>query len=373
MLRVDSHTPSGHRFVRTTTLALVVALTVVVAGCSKQEQAAESVVMESAADKSVAGMPSAPPPGEPMVASDAAADAASMQSAGAAAEEAPSRRAEVEADTRVSPDQVASSATTYSDNERRFVRTAQAQFRVKDVYASALAIEDAAAQQGGFVVENRISAQTLGVQRRPAGDGKLIELAEYTVQGTLVVRVPSDNTQAFLRAIASQMEFLDQRNFQANDVQFDLLRRALARQREQQTQEELGEAMREGDRLDRKAEVIAARGDARMQRDEALVQQKEYEDRIAFSTINLSLYQLAKIRQTELVDTEAVFRRHGPGFFPRLFDALRVGWYGVLDLLIALLHVWPLWLALGIALYALRRWVRARRTTRTPPPNDTAD
>jgi hypothetical protein len=311
-------------------------------------------------------MPSAPPPGEPMVASDA--DAAPMQSAGAAAQEAPSRRAEVETDTRVSPDQVASSATTYSDNERRFVRTAQAQFRVKDVYASALAIEDAAAQQGGFVVENRISAQTLGVQRRPAGDGKLIELAEYTVQGTLVVRVPSDNTQAFLRAIASQMEFLDQRNFQANDVQFDLLRRALARQREQQTQEELGEAMRDGDRLDRKAEVIAARGDARMQRDEALVQQKEYEDRIAFSTINLSLYQLAKIRQTELVDSEAVFRRHGPGFFPRLFDALRVGWYGVLDLLIALVHVWPLWLALGFAVYVLRRWMRARRANRAVPP-----
>lgn len=372
MLRVRSHTLSGHRFVRTTTLALVVALAVVVAACSKHEQAAESVVMESAADKSVAAMPSAPPPGEPMAGADAAA--APMQSAGGTAEEASPRRAEVETDTRVSPDQVASSAITYKDNERRFVRTAQAQFRVKDVYASALAIEDAAAQQGGFVVENRISAQTLAVQRRPSGDGKSIELAEYTVQGDLVVRVPSDNTQAFLRAIASQMEFLDQRNFQANDVQFDLLRRALARQREQQTQEELGGAMREGDRLDRKAEVIAARGDARMQRDEALVQQKEYEDRIAFSTINLSLYQLAKIRQTETVDVEAVFRRHGPGFFPRLFDALRVGWYGVLDLLIALLHVWPLWLALGLALYALRRWIRAHRARRpVPPPIDTAD
>lgn len=371
MLRVCSHTLSGHRFVRTTTLALVVALTVAVAACSKQEQAAESVVMESAAEKSVAGMPSAPPPpGEPMVADDAAADAAAapMQVAGGAAEEAPSRSAEVETDTRVSPDQIASSATTYKDNERRFVRTAQAQFRVKDVYASALAIEDAAAQQGGFVVDNRITTQTLAVQRRPSGDGKSIELAEYTVQGNLVVRVPSDNTQAFLRAIASQMEFLDQRNFQANDVQFDLLRRALARQREQQTQEELGTAMRESDRLDRKAEVIAARGDARMQRDEALVQQKEYEDRIAFSTINLSLYQLAKIRQTETVDVEAVFRRHSPGFFPRLFDALRVGWYGVLDLLIALVHVWPLWLALGLAVYVLRRWMRTRRARRPVPP-----
>jgi hypothetical protein len=354
---------SGNRFVLLTTAALVVAI----AACSKQDRAAESAAMEQSADKAVATMPAtAPmaPPAEPAAAADAAA---SMEAVGGAPGEADAARREVETDTRVAPEQLASSAATYRDGERRFVRTAQAQFRVKDVYASALAIEDAAAQQGGFVVNNQISAQTLDVRRQPAGDDKLIELAEYTVQGSLVVRVPSENTQAFLRAIAAQMEFLDQRSFQANDVQFDLLRRELARQREQQTQQELGEAMRDGDRLDRKAEVIAARGDARLQRDEAMVQQKEYEDRIAFSTINLSLYQLAKIRRTEMVDAEAVFRRHGPGFFTRLFDAMRVGWYGVLDLLIALVHVWPLWLALGVVVVALRRWRRAQRGRRAAP------
>jgi Domain of unknown function (DUF4349) len=239
---------------------------------------------------------------------------------------------------------------------------------VKDVYTSALAIEDVAAQQGGFVVDNDIAAQTLSVQRRPAGDGKLLELAEYTVRGTLTVRVPSDKTQTFLRAIASQMEFLDQRGFDAADAQFQMLRQQLAYQREQQAQLELGQALQSGDRLDRKADVIAARTGSKLQRDEALIQQKEFEDRVAFSTINLTLYQLSKIRQTEMVDVEAVFEKHSPGFFWRLFSALRVGWYGLLDLLLALLQVWPLWVAVGLGVYGLRRWNNARRGKRPPSP-----
>ena len=350
------------------------ALSFTIAACSKQESAAESAAYEGTADKAMGGaMPaSAPmaPPAEQAVAADAVASAeiADASSNAVVSEEA-ARRQEVETETRVDAGQVSSSAATYKDGERKFIRTAQAQFRVKDVYTSALAIEDAAAQQGGFVVGNDISAQTLSVQRRPAGDGKLIELAEYTVRGSLTVRVPSENTQAFLRAIASQMEFLDQRGFQAADAQFDLLRRQLAWQREQQAQQDLGDAVRNSDRLDRKADVIAARTGAKLQRDEALIEQKQFEDRVAFSTITLSLHQLSKIRQTEMADVEAVFRKHSPGFFARLFEALRIGWYGVLDLVIALVHVWPLWLALGLGVYGLRRWLRTRRPARrTPPP-----
>lgn len=337
---------------------LTAVLLLTIAACSKQESAAESVAMDQSAEKAMGG---AMPASAPMPQEAAAADAA-------ASSESRRREAQVETTTTVDAAQVSSSAATFDDGQRKFIRTAQAQFRVKDVYTSALAIEDVAAQQGGFVVDNDIAAQTLSVQRRPAGDGKLLELAEYTVRGTLTVRVPSDKTQTFLRAIASQMEFLDQRGFNAADAQFQMLRQQLAYQREQQAQLELGQAVQSGDRLDRKADVIAARTGSKLQRDEALIQQKEFEDRVAFSTINLTLYQLSKIRQTEMVDVEAVFEKHSPGFFWRLFSALRVGWYGLLDLLLALLQVWPLWLAVGLGVYGLRRWSTARRGKRPPLP-----
>ncbi len=349
-----------------TAVAIAILLPLTFGGCAKEsEYAAAEASFEAAEADAAAGM------AEPMeeVSSQRAESPQTRLNASADAAAKPMAPAEdIATDTRPTPDQLTSSAATYEDGRRRFVRTAQAQFRVKDVYRSALAIEDVAAAQGGFVVDNTIDTRTQSVQRRPAGEGKLIELAEYTVHGRLSVRVPSANAQAFLRAIAKEMEFLERRAFQANDVQFELLRRELQRRREELAQQQLGEIADAPGRSDRRADVVAARSGAMQQRDEALVAQKQYEDKIEFATIDLNLHQLPKIRQTELTDVDAVFRANGPGFFSRLGESLRVGWYGVQNVVLWLLQAWPAWLLLGAAAYGYRRWLRARRARRTPPP-----
>lgn len=318
-------------------MAMAVAIAVALGGCSRSAPEAGS-----AADAMVASpAPAAPPE------SVATGGRARAEEKGLSANDAPDVQ------------QLTSAATTYTDAQRKFIRTARAEFRVADVYRSALAIEDAVAAQGGFVVKNDISAQTGAVQRRPMGDGKLLELAEYSVRGELTVRVPSDKTQAFLRAIVGQMEFLDGRNFAAEDAQFQLLRQQLAFQRAQEAQLELGQATNEGGRLDRKTGAIVARSDARSSRDEALVTQKEFEDRVAFGTIGLSLYQPPRIRSTELTDVESVFEQNSPGFFARVGSSLGVGWHGALNVLVELIKLWPLWL-LAIAGAAAYRGIRSR-------------
>lgn len=354
---------------------IVVAALLAVAGCSKNESAEAakssggSFTSADMGESAPAAAPAAPPmesvAEEKAVASrEMAADAATVGGNAAGLAE-PQAVAQVETDTRPDIGQVSSSAATYKDAKRKFIRNAQAQFRVKDVYRSALAIEDVAAAQGGFVVNNNIYAQNLNSQRRPAGEGMLIELTEYTVRGDITVRVPSDNTQAFLRAIANQMDFLDQRSFSAADAQFDILRQQLAFQREQDAQRDIGQAARQGGHMLDKVDVISARSGAQQQRDEALIQQKQYEDRVEFSTISLSLYQMSKIRKTELPDVDAIFRDNSPGFFSRLGESMRVGWYGILDAFVALMRAWPVWLALILGIVAFRRWRAARRR---PPP-----
>lgn len=302
------------------------------ASCSRHERAADA---DATAE-------SAPAMGE------AAADAA------AAAPQ--NREAPMLQGPGVDPSQVASEVATQVDPQRRFIRTAQAQFQVKDVYRTALAIEDEVASQGGFVVDNEISSQVQRVLSRPLAPGKRLELTEYSLQGQLTVRVPSERTQAFLRAVAAQMEFLDRRSFSARDAQFDLLRQQLASQRAQDEQRELGDAVQAGGKLADRADAIQSRGAARATRDEALIAQKEFEDRVAFSTITLSLRQDAQVRRAERVDVDAVFRDNGPGFFSRLGESLAVGWRAALDIVIALAALWPLWLMVVAVGLAWRRW-----------------
>lgn len=294
---------------------------------------------------------------------DAAAESTPVMAESVAEAAAPAARqqsleAPVSQGPGVAASQLASDVLAQTDPQRRFIRTAMADFQVKDVYRTALAIEDEVAKQGGFVVDNDIQAQVQRVQSRPIGNGKRLELAEYRLQGELTVRVPSERTQVFLRTIAAQMEFLDRRNFNARDAQFELLRQQLAAQRAQDQQHELGDAVQAGGKLGDKADAIQARGAARTSRDEALIAQKEFEDRVAFSTITLSLHQDVQVRSSERVDVDAVFRDHGPGFFSQLASALAVGWRGCLQVVVALAALWPLWLVLLAGLVGWRRWRR---------------
>ena len=257
--------------------------------------------------------------------------------------------------------QLQSAATTQEDGERKFIRTATVEFQVREVYRAALAIEDLAAQHGGFVVRNNIRSEVDDVETRASGTGNLVELTTYTVHGALQVRVPSARTQLFLRGLASQVEFLENRDYQAIDAQLELLRQQLAYARHQDAQRSLGQVAQERGKLGAKADAIAARTDAQGQRDEALIARKTFEDRVAFATIDLSLHQSPQVRRAERADVEAIVRRGGPGFFARLGHALSTGWYGLLEVVIALSRLWALWLVLGAAVWGARAWRRRLR------------
>lgn len=332
---------------------LACGLTLLIAACSSQRQGEP----EAAAD----AMQSAP--AEPAMAP--ALPPAAEKAAGGAT-------AEVSADDAPPPAtpqaQLQSSAMTVDDGERRFIRTASAQFRVRDVYRSALAIEDMAGRFGGFVTSNRIGADIESTDARPSGDGKITELATYTTRGALQVRVPSARTQDFLRELASQVEFLDNRNFAATDAQFELLRQKLAYAREQDAQRALGDVAAAGGRASERVDAIDARSASRMQRDEALIAQKTFEDRVAFSTIDLNLYQAPQVRRSERLDVEAIVRDEAPGFFVRLWHGMAGGWYALLDVIVALARLWPLWLLAVAALWGVRRYRAAKPRPPALPP-----
>jgi len=257
--------------------------------------------------------------------------------------------------------QLQSAANTQTQDGRRFIRTASVAFSVRDVYRSALSIEDLVAKYGGFVERNDIRSEVNGTRSHVRRDGVRVELTTYALQGTLTVRVPSERTQEFLRALAGQIEFLDTRSFEATDAQFDLLRQQLAFARHQDAQERLAQVASAPGRTGEKTDAVSAHADAQAQRDEATVARAELEDRIAFARIGLALHQAPQLRRTERPDLEIAMRREGPGFFARIGDALAEGWRLALDVIVGLVYLWPMWLAAALAVFGLRAWRRRRR------------
>jgi hypothetical protein len=259
--------------------------------------------------------------------------------------------------------QLSSSANTYSDGERQFIRKADVKFRVKDVYQSALAIEDIVGNIGGFVEKNTIQSNVEREQTERIGDGKALKLTAYTLNGELTVRVPSAKTQEFLRLIAGQIAFLDQRSFTAQDAQFELLRQKLGIKRNQESQQQLGQIVEEGGKIDKKADVIVTQNETKGARDEAMVTEKEFADQVAFSEIKLALYQHTQVSQIEVPDVSSVFEMSSPGFFYRLSQSFKSGWHWGLETLIDLTKIWPFWLVLIAAIVIVRKWRQRSKST----------
>lgn len=269
----------------------------------------------------------------------------------------------------VDASQFTSTTGTAGDARRKFVRTASARFGVEDVYAAAMAIEDAAATEGGFVTANRIGAQVRRTHERRLGDGRVLQVSEIATTGQLVVRVPGDRSQAFLRGIAKHVAFLDERDFKANDVQFELLRRDLAARRAAQLQADVARAGQAPGRIGAKVDAAVVRSDALAERDEALISGRQLEDEVEFATLRIELHQPVQVRRTYAPDVDRIVRDAGPGFFARVGDAVGAGWRGLLEALVLAATLWPLWLLLAAAV-AAARWLRRRQLaarSKAPP------
>lgn len=232
---------------------------------------------------------------------------------------------------------------------RKLVLTANAGFSVKNTYASALAIEDAVAANDGFVVANDIVSTELQEAVQSQGDGQRVRVAQVGITAKLVVRVPSSKAQIFLRDIAKQIESLDDRNFAANDVQFDMLRSQLEAARSQEAQADLGQLVRQPGYVIEKGAVIEARSQAKASRDEARVVQAQLADQVAFSTITLRLHQSPQVRITQEADFNAAVAANRPSFGAEVVHALTNGWRGLLQATVWALSLWPLWLLLVAA------------------------
>lgn len=80
---------------------------------------------------------------------------------------------------------------------------------------------------------------------------------------------------------------------------------------------------------------------------------KALNDQVAYSTITLKLYQPL---DRPAPDAPVI------SFGSRLIEAFYGGWEFITSLFIGLIYLWPLLILLGVALWLLRRWRRAKRS-----------
>ncbi|MEN8410653.1 hypothetical protein ABFP33_11835 [Acinetobacter bereziniae] len=287
---------------------LILALSLVlISGCAKKaEEAAESA---SAQDSQV-------------VAQDAvqAADASEKSN-----EQAAENTVDTTPVTEQKPETILSTDVSQAEKARRMVREAQVNFTAKDVVKTALEIDKLTFQAGGFIEQKNISFDVLDKQMQKIGDGKIRVFEKVDPHAEIIVRVPSDKAAVYVNQLLPLMYFLNQQQYSAKRFELKLLEEKMA-----QTQ------------------TVPSDTKKSQLNEISRLTQLEVQDRVRFSTISITIKQPAMVRESLDVDVDAVARLNGDGFWKRAWEGVQYGWQFILDLLVILVTIWPLYLLIMV-------------------------
>ena len=136
-----------------------------------------------------------------------------------------------------------SAAVENKNSNRKFVRTADVKFKVKNVAKSTYAIEDATTKFGGFVTYTNLQSNIHSEDRTKVSQDSTLVTTKYKVDNNISIRVPNTKMDTVIKTIAKQIHFLDYRIIKADDVSLQMLSNELAQKRSNSSEKRLENAI----------------------------------------------------------------------------------------------------------------------------------
>jgi hypothetical protein len=237
---------------------------------------------------------------------------------------------------------VSSSAAVVDKNSnRKFVRTADAKFKVKNVAKSTYAIEDATTKFGGFVTYTNLQSNIHNEDRTKVSQDSTLVTTKYKVDNNITIRVPNTKMDTVIKTIAKQIHFLDYRIIKADDVSLQMLSNELAQKRSNSSEKRLENAIdSKGKKLNQVVKAEETLEAKKEQNDASKLQNLSLQDQVNFSTLTLNIYQDESIKQ-EMVANEKSINAYRPNIGLQIWDSIKTGWFMLENIVSFIVVLWP--------------------------------
>ena len=250
----------------------------------------------------------------------------------------------VQADTTTTTEEsnnLSSSAAKSTNDNRKFIRTADARFKVKNVFQSTTKIEDATRKWGGYVTYTQLESHIHSVEKTKISQDSTLATTKYSVDNSITIRVPNTQLDTVLKVIAKEIHFLDYRKIAANDISLQILSNQLAQKRSVSTQNRIEKAIdNKGKKLEQIIDAEENLASKREQKDANLIQNLALEDQVNWSTITLEIYQDETYKE-EMIANEKSSDAYRPNIGLQLWDGIKSGWFVFERILSFIVALWP--------------------------------
>ena len=235
-----------------------------------------------------------------------------------------------------------SAAAVNTNSTRKFIRSADLKFSVKNVAKSTYLIEDATSKFGGFVTFTKLESTISNEERTKISPDSTLITTKYIVENNITIRVPNTSLDTVLKTIAKQVYFLNHRVIKADDVSLQMLSNEMMQKRSTSSEKRLENAIdSKGKKLNDLTDAEEKLDNKKEQNDASKIQNLSLNDQVNFSTITLNIYQDESISQ-EMVANEKSINSYRPNIGLQLLDSLKTGWFMLENIISFIVLIWPL-------------------------------
>ena len=234
---------------------------------------------------------------------------------------------------------------------KKFVRKADVNMEVSDVYQATIYIENTLKEMGGFVTLSNYRSDVLEEKVFPQSDEKSILVREYITKNQMQVRVPTEKLSDFLKQLNDKNIFLRERIITAEDVSTNIKMAELEKQRMAKHKAQLSQQTN----TIKNAEAV---NENERELNYQKINDLNLADELKYSTVEIYLSEpKSKISQVEIPNTKSLKNKYQGGFGYSIKEAFADGFYGFQQFLILVAHAWMFILAgiLGIFVWKNRK------------------
>ena len=263
------------------------------------------------------------------------------------------------AESTVMDSAISSSAAVVDKNStRKFIRTADVKFKVKNVAKSTYAIEDATSKFGGFVTYTNLQSAIYEEDKTKVSQDSTLVTTKYKVENNITIRVPNTKLDTVIKTIAKQIDFLDYRIIKADDVSLQMLSNEMAQKRSNSSERRLEKAIdSKGKKLNQIVDAEENLDLKKEQNDASKIQNLSLNDQVNFSTITLNIYQDESIKQ-KMIANEKSINSYRPNIGLQILDSLKTGWFMFESIIATIVLLWPLFLIGVFGFFGYKKFIK---------------
>ena len=231
---------------------------------------------------------------------------------------------------------------------KKFVRKANVDMDVSDVYQATIYIENTLKEMGGFVTSSNYRSDVLEENIFPQSEEKSLYVRKYTTKNQMEVRVPTEKLSDFLKLLNDKSIFLRERTITAQDVSANVKMAELEKQRMEKHKAQLSQQTN----TTKNAEAV---NDNERELNYQKINDFNLADELKYSTVSIYLSEPKfKISQEEMPNIRSLEDKYKGSFWYDFKEAFVDGFYGFQKFLILAANAWMFILVGVLGIFAWR-------------------